>query len=332
MELTPQRIINKRKGYGEEALEAAFGDRFTQYRSQWNQVSRRELVTEFPLYLQFETTPFCNLRCVSCLHGQESLRSAYTQGCGLLDMALYRKAVDEASLYGCPSISFHNNSEPLLDKHLFERIAYAREKGFIDIILVTNGTLFTEAVAQQVLDSGVTKLTFSLDAASPEVYGLNRPGADYDAVTGAIDRFLEMKRNQGRALPITRVSFVVNSNSIAEMAAFREAWEEKVDLVDFQYLSVLKDMTEHLVPEGFHPIRDFACNAPWQQVVIRANGDVLPCCSLYGPGLVVGNLEKETLHEIWHSEGMNRLREELLGKHPPNPHCRDCAETFYTNE
>lgn len=329
MEVTPQRMINKRTHYGEDVLIKNIGERFREYREQWVKAGKREIITDFPLYLQFELSPHCNLRCCSCLHGHKSIREDYIKIENILDSRLYQKILDEAASFKCPSISYHNNSEPMLDKDLEEKIIKAKQSGFIDIILVTNGTLLTRERAKKLLDAGVTKITFSVDAYSEEVYKLNRENSDFNLVRNNIFNFLELKEQLSYDLPITRVSFVANANNYHEMDQFAEYWKDKVDLVDFQNFSALEGLTEHLCPPGFEKFEDFECNAPWQQVVIRANGDVLPCCSLYGPEVVLGNVTTNSIYNIWNGETMKKLRESLLKGKYIHRACEKCANTFY---
>ncbi len=333
MEITPQRMVNKRNHYGEEILVKNIGEKYLIYREKWNKAGNREIITDFPLYIQFELMPHCNLSCCSCLHGQKELSKEYVKIENILDDKLFNKVIDEASSYGCPSISFHNNSEPLLDKQLGQKIRLAKKAGIFDIIVVTNATLLAEEKSLELLNSGVTKITFSIDAFSDETYRINREKSDFNLVKSNIFTFLKLKKELNLEVPITRVSFVVNKNNHHEMQNFKEFWEDKVDLVDFQNFSALEGYTENLCPPGFKPIiiDDFVCNSPWQQVVIRANGDVLPCCSLYGAHVVLGNISNSSIYDIWNGEIMNTLREELMKGQYTREACQRCVKTFYVS-
>ena len=59
-------------------------------------------------------------------------------------------------------------NEPLLDKDLIERINYATERGIMDIHMNTNAMLLTEEMSKKLLDTGLTRLCFSIDALTPE--------------------------------------------------------------------------------------------------------------------------------------------------------------------
>ncbi|TAN45247.1 MAG: radical SAM protein [Nitrospirae bacterium] len=326
MSATPQRITEERVGYGDGVLAKLFGDRYTQYRELWNKACKRETITEFPLYLQFEFTPFCNLSCVSCIHGIEELKSSYTA----VDLSMdYEKIILEAERFGCPSISFHNNNEPLLVRDLEDKIGFAKRHGFIDLILTTNATLLSEERADRLLESGLTKINFSIDAYSEEAYRLTRRKGDFRQVLANIEGFLELKKKRGYELPITRVTFLINRNNYAETGQFRAFWKDRVDLVEFQNFQALDGYTEALCPPGYERYEGFECTYPWQQVVVRSNGDVLPCCSFYGADIVLGNIAQNSIYELWHGEKIKALRESLSHKSYAHASCRRCARTFY---
>lgn len=326
---TPQRIYGKRTDYAERVLSDELGESYVEYRKKWLKASKRELVTDFPLYIQIEHSGKCNLRCASCIQGIEPLKADYSRGFTPLDIDLYKKVLAEAKRYNCPSISFHNNDEPLLLSDLETRIKLAKEAGFMDIILVTNATLLTREKAQALLKSGITKMNFSLDGWNAEGYAKVRIGGDFNTVLSNVEYFMAEKKKANQRLPVTRATCVLNKFTCEDMDKFREFWGKRVDVVEFQDFQAVKGYTESLKPDGAIVNKNFACNAPWQQVVIRANGDILPCCSFYGAGLVVGNIKESSIYELWHSEQMEQIRKELLGNNF-NPVCKTCSKTFYS--
>src|SRR3990172_2239088 len=80
-------------------------------------------VFRFPRVVRVETTDICNANCVTCT------REIMTRAMGIMDMALYRKVVDECGANKVNSIHLHNFGEPLTDRLIFERIEYAAKKG-----------------------------------------------------------------------------------------------------------------------------------------------------------------------------------------------------------
>jgi radical SAM protein with 4Fe4S-binding SPASM domain len=336
MEKQPKIIYGKkknqglRKNLGDKILTQEFGAKYSDYRKQWLKASERKTVTDFPLYLQIEHTGKCNLRCPTCVQGISSLRERYSQGFQPLDIKLYKKIIKEAEKYHCPSISFHNNDEPLLLNDLEKRIEMAREAGFIDLIMTTNANLLDSERADNLLKSGLTKINFSVDACNEEDYGKIRIGGNFKTVLANIDYFMAKRKEMGQRLPIVRATCVLTRFTQGKMKEFREFWAKSVDVVEFQNFQAIKGLTEGLKPETALIDTGFLCNAPWQQLVIRANGDILPCCSFYGTALVIGNVSRDSLYSVWHSQKMKEIRKELLKNNFSfSPVCRACAATFY---
>ena len=329
----PKRIYGKRTDYGERTLSKELGKRYVDYRKKWIKASNRELVTEFPLYIQIEHTGKCNLKCPTCLQGIKSLRDNYSRGFKPLSMNLYEKVLNEAREYHCPSMSFHNNDEPLLLNDLEERIKMAKKAGFIDLIITTNANLLNRERTDKLLKSGVTKINFSVDAFNEKDYEKIRIGGNFKNVIRNIDYFVKRRDDLGLKLPITRATCVLTRFTAPKTKGFFNFWSKKVDMVEFQNYQAIKNYTEKNIPAKAKIYTGFTCNFSWQQIVIRANGDVLPCCSFYATGMVVGNIKDSSIYNIWNGSQMKKIREELLKNNFRfSPACEKCAGTFYVTE
>jgi MoaA/NifB/PqqE/SkfB family radical SAM enzyme len=157
-------------------LASIIGKKFEEYREKWNAVNRFELETDFPLFLHLELNQICNLRCPSCPIGQPQAHAKYITS-EKMGWNLYQKIILEGEKYDCPSMEPQGTNEPFIDQNLEDYIRFAADHGFIDIMLNTNGTLLTEERARKVLKSGITRLRFSLDAATKETFEKIRLGA-----------------------------------------------------------------------------------------------------------------------------------------------------------
>lgn len=102
----------------------------------------------------------CNFNCVYCLVGHEkkSMRS-------LVEL---RRELEVARRRNITRVNL-TGGEPTLHPKLFELMAAARSLGYTGITLVTNGaTLSYEALVERVLDAGVDRFGFSIDAIDEE--------------------------------------------------------------------------------------------------------------------------------------------------------------------
>ena len=72
-----------------------------------------------------------------------------------------------------------------------------------------------------------------------------------------------------------------------------------------------------------------ACRRPWSLAYVTVHGNVLPCCiapwitSDYD-GIILGNLYRQSLEEIWWGERYRSFRLSLQTAAPPEP-CRGCG-------
>ena len=189
-----------------EKLTEIIGKKFSDYRKVWDRANNFEIVTDFPLFLHLDMNQECNYKCPFCIIATPSEVADYYDG-KYLDFENFKKIIDEGSEYNCPSLSPQGNNEPFLIKNLHEYILYAHRKGFIDIMLNNNGSVLTKKRAEQILDSGLTRLRFSLDAFTPETYSKVRVGSiKLDRVIKNIETFLELRSKGNYKLPLVGVS------------------------------------------------------------------------------------------------------------------------------
>jgi len=300
-----------------------FGARYATYRGDWERAERLEIVPEFPLYVMLEQTFKCNLRCPTCILGDT--KQAKTWAAPYMKRPLYDRIIAECGAEGLPSIAMHSTDEPLLVKDIVSRVEAARDAGIMDIILSTNGHLLTRQKIADLICAGLTHLLFSIDAATEATYAKVRPGGGTLAdVIRIIETVNELRGNS--PVPRTRASFVVSSLNQHERRLFQEAFESLVDYIDFQTFAGFEENVSFApIGAAFNDPKNFQCNSPFQRVVIRGNGDVLPCCSSYGYQLPLGNLKNGTIREIWTSHRAKQLREDFRANRYGEA-CTKCIE------
>jgi len=135
----------------------------------------------------WETTRNCNLSCVHC-------RASATKGpfSGELDTAASFRLLDQISQVGEPIIIL-TGGEPLLRTDIFDIAKYGTNKG-LKMVMAPNGTLITENIAKQMADSGIQRISISLDGANRESHDRFR-GVD-GAFEGAL-RGIRLAKDTG---------------------------------------------------------------------------------------------------------------------------------------
>ena len=108
--------------------------------------------------------------CAHCPYTYISQKPSYSQG--FMDLNLYKKIIDEISLYKGITLRPFERGEALINPQLAEMIKYAKEKGVERIWLNTNGLLLTPKKSRELLEAGLDRLEVSIDAASEKTFSL----------------------------------------------------------------------------------------------------------------------------------------------------------------
>ncbi len=152
-----------------------------------------------PKALFLESHIGCNLACPGC--NRDGMMSSRDQQ--ILDVATFRKVIDSLSP-GLRYMEFHVGGENYMHREASAMVRYCKEKNDDCFVLSsTNGHFFhTEKLRQDVLDSGIDCIVFSVDGARQESYEKYRVKGDLKRVLDGMRGLAEMKREQGRDKPL----------------------------------------------------------------------------------------------------------------------------------
>jgi len=296
-----------------QVLEDKIGKEIGIYRRKWNEVLENDKIFDFPLHINFELIEGCNLRCEYCVCSVPLKKDRDT-----ISFDKYKEIIDEGMKNKLPSIELNGINEPLLQKDIIKYIQYAHDSGILVISLHTNATLLNEEIAKKLIKSGLTLLIFSLDAVNKTTYEGIRKGANYKNTVKNIKKFLELKKEMGAEIPLTKVSFVLNKVNQNEFSEFYDFWKDEVDFISSSYFSnPFVDNEKYMNIEDKYRLKSndvFMCREPFQRIFISSNGDICPCCSFFGKDIKIGNIYENSILESWNSDKMNRVRELVNNK------------------
>lgn len=301
---------------------------YAQYRDEFNKASNFEKRYDFPIHLDLEIDNICNYACTFCPIGQpESELGEFYKSKFEIPKKKIFEIIDESKDIGVKSIQFSLVNEPLANKNIFEILKYTSQKNFEDIFIISNGSLLNEKKSLQLLDSGLKKIQFSLDAIRPDTYEKNRftkvkkPGL-YKKVIENILKFIELRDKLNYKFPLVRVSFIELEENINEKKDFEKFWKNKVDGIHFQKLTDYKKKLHE-----FDENKNVRCSMPYFRLSIKADGNVRPCCVGYGEKILIGNIFKQSLHEIWNSNNLRNFQKmHKEYRSLENSACKECLE------
>lgn len=303
-------------------------DVWATYRKEYDAAANLEVITEYPLQIDFELNASCNLRCPMCPISVESPKGKGKST--WFSFELYKQIVIDGVKRGLRAIKLNYVNEPLIRNDLYEFIRFAREAGVIDVYLSTNGVLMTPKVIRQLVEAGLTRIQISIDAHTVEVYDQVRPGGDLHKVQKNVARLMAIREEAGSVTPLVRVNFVrteLNEHQLKEFVAY---WKDRVDMIGIQeYVKPPKASGQLISRTTEHKrVRGFRCSFPFKQLVITNEHSILPCCTFWGEQLKLAQCDTpQDVVTAWNSDKMKRLRQiHESGEYWRIETCRQCVD------
>ena len=132
-----------------------------------------------PRLIFWEVTKGCNLRCIHC-------RATATELMSPTDLPTSKalNIISQIADFGNPILVL-SGGEPLYRHDIFELAEYATSRG-LRAALATNGTMVTKDIAEKIKNSGIKRVSISLDGADATTHDTFRgiPGAFDAAIYG----------------------------------------------------------------------------------------------------------------------------------------------------
>lgn len=300
---------------------------------------------KLPHIIAWEVTKACNLNCLHC----RASATAIPEPCELDTREGY--ALLEDMQRGGTRLVILTGGEALVRNDIFDLASHGTSLG-LRMTLATNGSLVTGEVARRIRESGIVRVSVSLDAVTPDVHDAFRglPGSFEMAV-----RAIETLAGEGVPVQVNTTVAAVNISHMDRFPAFIRkigamAWHvfflvptgrgeqvmparimEYRDMLDAFYVTSKASDIEckaTCAPQYYRMLaeRDGAsptkgCLAGTEFGFVSSSGIVQPCGFLQIP---CGDIRKDSLQDIWNtSETFTLLRDggKLKGK------CGDCRFT-----
>lgn len=274
-------------------------------------LAKKPKLKMYPRIVGIESTNNCNLDCIMCPR-QEMTRKVFD-----IELGLFKKIIEDIKGKS-EFIWLQDYGEPFLNKNIFKMIAIAKSAG-LKVGISTNGTVLTDAIIDGILSSGLDYLIFAIDGATKETYEKIRVGANYEKVHENVLRFLR-KRQQSASQIFTVVQCIYMKETKNQIQQFKEMWNlPGVNAVR------IRQLTYSGTGEFKNTPSRKPCYWLWSNPHIKNDGTVVPCCQDVNATLPLGNIQENSLDEIWNSPAMQDLRKKHLSG---NAHeidlCRNC--------
>jgi MoaA/NifB/PqqE/SkfB family radical SAM enzyme len=273
-----------------------------------------------PQALNLELTAACDARCIHCPR-QEMDRAQLP-----MPFDLFKRIVDQAAKLGVREIRPNGYGELLVLKALPAYLEYMRLKNHHFIIAInTNGYRMTEERAMLFVDHQIELVNITIDGATRETAEAIRVRLKFDRIEENIRRLLEARSRRRAKFPRVMVGMVVMDRNRHEMELFRKRWLGVADIVTLSGYSnrggSLGELNSSSSPRDIP-----TCVYPFRDLNIWADGKAVLCCNDWNEQYTVGDLNHQTLVEVWHGEAMTHARRlHLAGRGSDIELCKQCS-------
>ena len=244
---------------------------------------------------------------------------------GTMSMPLFHKIIDDAAtIPPIDKVTLTGLGEPLLDKHLMERLRYIRKHMRIGCLdLYTNGSLLTTELVRQFEDVGVSMLYVSLNAVNSRLRSQVMKLDDYEQVARVLDESIEMTKDSEMKIVVKAVA----GSSLMEPGdadAFIQRWGGTYDKGGHAFLHLEGNWAGLTYPMRIQPVTP--CSRALEQIMVMWDGRVSLCC-FDGEGEVVfGDLNKQSIREIFNGGLALEYREaHVSGRRGEMKLCKSCT-------
>jgi len=289
-------------------------------RFRWHVYPRLHHVSRFPTHIDIELSSSCNLNCPMCYTTTDEFKQNVKRTS--LDFNLYKKIVDECARNRSHySIRLSWRGEAFLNPQIIDMIRYAKQKGIKEVSTLTHGGFLDAEKFEELVDIGLDWLTISFDGVD-ETYEQIRAPLKFEAMVKKIQKFSEIKKQKNKVKPVLKIQGVwpaVAKNPEKFYSTFSPIVDQVASLPLLDYLR--KDV-------DIEYIENFTCPVLYQRMTVDATGSVKLCYNDEMGSITVGDLNFQTVKEVWKGQMLENARRIHLN-HNGIKELEPCKHCFY---
>lgn len=284
----------------------------------------------------------CMFKCKMCPFSNPEVREMYKNK-EEMEFSTFVNLVNSIPNDPYYSIDVSAIGETLEYRPLAKCLKYlSRKKPLVKSIISTNAVLLKGRCVDELLTSGLKNIQISL-------YEGDKDGHEFITQTKAFDRVNENLRyffKRREELGLTKKDIFIQVFMIGTKEnehRHDDFIEEYSKYSDEAFIRPMYNLGEEIVGMTPHyeetPSENrYPCILPWYATSVRSNGDVLACYAFNWhkaekDKMVIGNINDNTLQEIYASDKMESFRQAHLSQSlDTNPVCQSCnIWSGYTN-
>ncbi len=284
------------------------------YKEIKNPLLRYFITRHYLDYVEIEIFSFCNRQCWFC---PNSFIDRHSQNIFMKEETYLKILKDLKSIGFKGGITYSRYNEPTADKIFLTRLKQAREM-LPEAILFThsNGDYITKEYIDELADAGLNLIRLQCYLNKNEKFDLE------NVVIPKMEKNAQRIGLPYKVRTKTKTCYEVEF----EHPKLSIIWEAN----DFEHsIGVNRGETIEGMPDYE---RKKPCLSPFRRMYIDYEGSVMPCCQVRHDveshkNMIMGNVEKESLFEIFTGKKFADLRKHLACFGPKKHPCTTCTAT-----
>jgi len=292
-----------------------------------------------PLSVHIEPTNVCNFKCTFC---PESFSNYEDKAGGLhrLDLERFNLIVKELkTLPKLKQLNFFMMGEPLVNKNLSNFIKIASDNDLSEWYMVsTNGTLLTEEKFKGICESGLHYLRISIFGSNQNIHSkVTQSKISLDKVKKNLKDFQNFKKTFNYKSPRTMAK-LIDTGIPEENEEFKNYFAGCADEILIEPLTNWNDPeegnlsqknSEYLLSTNHYKRKKEVCPYTFYSLVIHSDLKVSICCVDWEKKTLIGDLNKESLKDIWMGEKLREIQlQHIRKKRDQIDGCKNCTYLY----
>lgn len=260
-----------------------------------------------PVDIALELSSRCNIKCQYCYHEDKP-----PFDCDDMNINTAYSIIDSASLIGVNSLKFNWRGESTLNPEFGKILNYAKNKNtFVELLLNTN---FMFNKSRDDIFKGLCaldKVKISLDSLSQSVLDKQRKGAKVKIILDNLDKFYDWPKRKTKII-IQSIRTNLNKSERIDIKLKKKYPALKFsirDMVTGRNDKQLEDL-EHKKKQG----KRKPCLQAFSRIIFNYKGEAFPCCPDITNILNIGNIQNQSVYEIFNSNEAISIRNTLKNK------------------
>jgi radical SAM protein with 4Fe4S-binding SPASM domain len=218
-------------------------------------------------------------------------------------------------------IQLHGYGDPLLDKNLGENVKLLTERNFHSYFSCNPSNINLEKMTEM-FDHGLSYIKYSMETVDDVAHkAIRGKASDFTRSYQKILKLLEIKRkNNYRTVVVITMLDLNRENQAEDYARLKAAFEGK-DVYIY-----LKSEDQQWYRKNYHGTKSVHwsefCKHPWMSMTIKSNGEATMCMEDFDNEIVLGDVQKESLRDIWNGAKYDKFRHDHFDLTP----CLKCTE------